>query len=269
MWHAGEKAFQRFYGIEERMAEIGSRVIRDFMPEQHREFFRMIPFIVAGAADQEGQPWASLLTGSPGFISSPDATSLTIAAIPAEDDPLHGLLRDGRAIGLLGIQQHTKRRNRANGLITKAAGGKIDITVKESFGNCPRYITERDTEWLAHEPTLVRDAAGLSEDDRHLIRAADTLFLATTDGKDGIDASHRGGPAGFVAVEGDVLLLPNYPGNNFFNSLGNLLLHPKAGLLFIDFATGQRLHIAADAEILQDGEEIKLRLTVTRAIRRN
>ena len=45
-WHAGERALQERAGVAARMAEVGARVLRDFMPEQHREFFGLLPYLV-------------------------------------------------------------------------------------------------------------------------------------------------------------------------------------------------------------------------------
>jgi uncharacterized protein len=111
-FHEGERAAQSRVGaaVRERMAEIGPRVIRDFMPDQHREFFEQLPFIVAGTVDATGQPWASVLAQPPGFIHSPDARHLTLRAQPLPGDPLQQTLVEGAAIGLLGIEPHTRRR---------------------------------------------------------------------------------------------------------------------------------------------------------------
>ena len=55
--------------------------------------------------------------------------------------------------------------------------------------------------------------------------------------------SHRGGKPGFVGVQGDTLAIPDFRGNRFYNTLGNLLGDPRAGLLFVDFASGDILQI--------------------------
>ena len=52
----------------------------------------------------------------------------------------HAVFAAGKAIGLLGLEPHTRRRNRANGVITRAEPGCLHIRVTESFGNCPKYI---------------------------------------------------------------------------------------------------------------------------------
>ena len=87
-FHAGERELQARAGVRERMAEVGTRVIRDFMPDQHRELFAKLPLIVVGSLDEAGRPWASLLAGAPGFVSTPDARLMRIDALPHPDDPL-------------------------------------------------------------------------------------------------------------------------------------------------------------------------------------
>ena len=59
-----------------------------------------------------------------------------------------------------------------------------------------------------------------------------------------MDVSHRGGNPGFVRIEGNVLTIPDFAGNLHFNTLGNFLLHPRAGLVFIDFETGDMLQVS-------------------------
>src|SRR5258706_1558757 len=113
-WHAGERAAQERAGSAEHMAHVGPQVIRPFMPDQHRAFFAQLPFIVIGALDAKGQPWASMLTGLPGFAHSPHPERLEIAAEPVDGDPLKDALRLGAPIGLLGIELPTRRRNRMN-----------------------------------------------------------------------------------------------------------------------------------------------------------
>ena len=88
------------------------------------------------------------------------------------------------------------------------------------------------------------------------IGKADTFFIGSghaadgRDASDGFDASHRGGRPGFVRVADErTILIPDYAGNRFFNTIGNIVADPRVGLLFVDFATGGMLHIAGRAEI--------------------
>lgn len=265
-FHAGERALQARAGSLERLAEVGARVIRPAMPDQHRTFFGQLPFIVTGSVDGAGQPWASVLAGSPGFVTAPAADQLHIDARPATGDPLAEALAIGAHIGLLGIEPHTRRRNRANGRIATLGDGGFDVQIRQSFGNCPKYIRARQAEFVADWPAPgpIRRMPGLDAAARRLIGAADTFFIASAypaaaddpDPAHGVDVSHRGGTPGFVRVDGDTLTVPDLAGNAYFNTLGNLQLNPRAGLLFIDFESGALLWLAANAEIIHDGPEL-------------
>jgi predicted pyridoxine 5'-phosphate oxidase superfamily flavin-nucleotide-binding protein len=290
-FHAGERALQTLAGSREQMEEFGSRIIRDRMPEQHRAFFAQLPFLVVGSLDAELQPWASALAAPAGFMQSPDATHLHVGALPAAGDPLAAQLKEGALLGLLGIEPHTRRRNRMNGTIASLDASGFTVAVQQSFGNCPRYIQAREPVLApargGEPPVQWLDKLDLAA--HRLIGSADTLFIATAypnevaegDEADasshGVDVSHRGGRPGFVRIDGDdVLTVPDFNGNRFFNTLGNLAVHPRAGLLFIDFDSGELLHLAVTAEIVWNGPEVEafegaerlMRFRVTHALRR-
>lgn len=256
-WHAGEKELQAHIGVSERMDVLGRRVIRDHMPDQHRTFYQQLPFMLYGAVDAHDRPWASVLEGPPGFASSPEPGLLQFSSLPAADDPAQ--LSTGAAIGLLGIELHTRRRNRINGHIGSMTESGFAVTVDQSFGNCPQYIQLRQLRSVPLAEPATRPAQHLTELDeaaKAMIAEADTFFVASfvdVDGVRSVDVSHRGGQAGFVQVEGNRLTIPDFAGNLFFNTLGNLLINPKAGLLFIDFNSGDLLHLSGRTEIILEG----------------
>lgn len=257
-WHAGEKRLQRHVGVAERMEGFGRKVIRSEMPDQHRQFFQQLPFMLLGAVDNQGNPWASVLEGPEGFAHSPTPGVLRLDSLPAAEDPAQ--VTAGAAIGLLGIELHTRRRNRLNGRITQLDEQGFALGVEQSFGNCPRYIQLRQFQSVplaANRPVQRLD--GLDEAARAMIRTADTFFVASyveVEGRYWVDVSHRGGPAGFVRVEGNRLSIPDFAGNLHFNTLGNLSLNPRAGLLFIDFGRGDLLQLSGRAEVVLDGPHI-------------
>nr|WP_082754715.1 pyridoxamine 5'-phosphate oxidase family protein [Burkholderia savannae] len=263
-FHDGELAAQRRAGVAEAAAVSGGRGIRTFMPDQHRAFYAQLPFFVVGGVDGDGQPWATLRVGAPGFVSSREPRMLDIAGGALRDDPLAGSWRVGSLLGGLGIELHTRRRNRINGVVASLAGDAMAVAVDQSFGNCPKYIQSRTS--TPAPPQRIdaappqRRAARLGADDRALLARADTFFIASANaseaagGARGVDVSHRGGPPGFVRVDDDrTLTTPDYSGNNFFNTIGNLLHDPRAGLLFVDFERGDLLYVAVDARIVWDG----------------
>lgn len=260
-FHPGELRAQQLAGQRSSGA-----AIRDFMPDQHRDFYAMLPFVLVATVAADGWPEAAVLTGTPGFVSSPDATTLQVRAALAATP--------GTRIGLLGLDFATRRRNRANGVIGSidAQGFRIDLA--QSFGNCPKYIRQRDVVMssltaLARaevEGHVVSEAqagvvmgaqatlrfAGLDAQARHMVAAADTFFVATSSGAFGADMSHRGGPPGFVHIDGDTLTVPDFAGNRYFNTLGNMLTDDRAALLFIDYANGDLLQLSGRSEVVWD-----------------
>jgi uncharacterized protein len=265
-FHAGEQAAQARFGAKERMDKQGRRFIRDYMVDQHRQFFAQLPYVIVGTVDGSGFLWASILVGEPGFLSSPDERTLQIAAKPLFGDPLSTTLKEGIDIGLLGIELHTRRRNRLNGTVSAIDLDSFNIQVGQSFGNCPQYIQARMFELGANEPTApkpIYQVTTLGDVEQAMITAADTFFIATAyqdksaGAASGVDVSHRGGKPGFVRIDGDrTLTIPDFSGNCHFNTFGNLELNPHAGLLFVDFDRGNLLYLTGTAEVIWEGAEI-------------
>lgn len=267
-WHAGEQALQARAGVHERMAAVGEVVMRDHMPDQHRELFEKLPTLLLGAIDAQGQPWATMLAGPPGFVHTPHAQRMDVAAAMDPVDPVLAALvahGTGAPVGVLGLEPHTRRRNRMNGHVVRGGAQQcLSITVAQSFGNCPKYIQARAPGLRAAvTPPQPAQALGPALDAAALalIARSDTLFVASASAArpdvqrgEGVDISHRGGEPGFVlakhTADGVELWLPDYPGNLFFNTLGNLAQHPLAGLLWVDYEDGGLLHVAARAELL-------------------
>lgn len=257
-FHPGEIDAQRRADTLEVAAATGS-FIRGHMPDQHRDFFTQLPFLVVAAADAEDRPWVSILEGEEGFVSSPGAHELRIASSLPQGDPLAAALQSGREIGILGIELSTRRRNRLNGTVRAADAGYV-VEVRQSFGNCPQYIWERN--WRRSQETSAGPATvsdRLNPEQKRRIVTADTFFIGSGQSSgqhratDGFDASHRGGEPGFVRIAEDGRLhIPDYAGNQYFNTIGNLLRNPKIGLLFVDFRTGGMLHLTGRATIEWD-----------------
>jgi predicted pyridoxine 5'-phosphate oxidase superfamily flavin-nucleotide-binding protein len=237
--------------------------LQDFISQQSRHFFGQLPYVFIGAIDADGWPLATLLSGRPGFLHAPDPMILRIDSLPNSADPAAVALVPDREIGVLGIDLSTRRRNRVNGHIAGRDAAGITVAVSQSFGNCPQYIQRRvlegtvigrvDGEAIATELFEHLDEAAQSA-----IAAADTFFVASRSRSDdgagrGADISHRGGRPGFVRVEGDVLTIPDFRGNRYFNTLGNLIGEPRASLLFVDFEAGDLLQLQGHAEVEWNG----------------
>ena len=286
-FHSGELAIQEMLGVREMVGSYAPRVIRPLMPNQHREFYTSLPYFFMGSLDADGLPWASMLWGAPGFVSSPDAATLAFNMVPGDSDPLRANLIEGHEVGMVGVQFHTRRRNRVNGRVDTITENSFSIKVTQSFGNCPQYIQGREItalvkrENVSHVGTI---SDTLSHEDKAMISAADTLFIASASGllgsdvRHGVDMSHRGGTPGFVKILDDgSLLIPDFSGNNHFNTLGNIHVNPVAGLVFFDFTSGDVLQLSGSAEIVwpnesrfhYEGALRYVRITPTKVVRRN
>jgi predicted pyridoxine 5'-phosphate oxidase superfamily flavin-nucleotide-binding protein len=213
-YHRGEQMVQEKAGAREFAERIGRQVIRDFMTQQHRDFYATLPFIFAGSLDAAKRPWASILWGPPGFISSPDPQRLQVRARPAAGDPLRENLKTGAPVALVGVQFETRRRNRLTGWVEHAGDHGFDLAVGQSFGNCPQYIQARQPHFVAAPDALTSpqgspapEGALLSGRAQALIMRSDTFFIASasphagvSDPVEGADVNHRGGRQGFVQV---------------------------------------------------------------------
>ncbi|MEM8689180.1 MAG: pyridoxamine 5'-phosphate oxidase family protein [Pseudomonadota bacterium] len=263
-FHKGEERVQARQGVLEKVAAFGPKLIRDHLIDQHRAFYAQLPFLLLGTVDGHGRPWASIVSGPPGFLSTPDDTTLQIAAQPLPGDPLGRALALGAPVGVLGLQLETRRRNRLTGHIKEMNTDGFSIAVDQSFGNCPRFIQTRQPRAAqTDDPKVHKPQERFSDAVHALISRADTLFVASAYAPDastvahGADVSHRGGKPGFVRVEDErSFIFPDFSGNNIFNTVGNLLMNPRAGFLFPDFETGDLVYMTGTTKIIWDGPEV-------------
>jgi predicted pyridoxine 5'-phosphate oxidase superfamily flavin-nucleotide-binding protein len=277
-FHPGELVAQERAGVSARADLIGRHNIRDSIPLSHRLFLAELSLVLLSGQDATGQPWVSLRTGLPGFVSSPNGQTLLIEGQATGGDPLAREWRAGSLIGMLGFDPPTRRRNRINGVITSVEDGRLVVSVTQCYGNCPQYIQSR-TPTVVDDPTTRASGAcsistALNEADQRLLACTDTFFIASANpsmdagaGR-GADISHRGGKPGFIRVDDDrTLTTPDFSGNSMFNTIGNLVSYPRAGLLVVDFDTGDLLHLAAAAEIIWDGPEVRAHTGAERLVR--
>ncbi|MFP2927439.1 pyridoxamine 5'-phosphate oxidase family protein [Pyxidicoccus sp. 3LG] len=261
-FHRGELAVQAREGTVREAERVG-RSIGSVFPPAAREFLRAQRMVVvASRVPSSGRVWASLLTGEPGFASVRDAHSLVVLAEPVEGDPLQAVLREEADVGLLGIELATRRRMKARGRAEPRPGGGFLLWPRSVYALCPKYIQAREVD-APPEPgappraEAVHVGTALTEAQQLWLARADTFFIATHTEEGGADASHRGGNPGFVRVQdARTLEFPDYAGNNMFNTLGNLALDARAGLLFIDFEGGGTLQLSGTARATWEPERL-------------
>jgi Predicted flavin-nucleotide-binding protein structurally related to pyridoxine 5''-phosphate oxidase len=262
VFHEGELAVQERAGSLVMASRVG-RGIRTAVPPVVADFLLAQRIAFLGTLDAEGRPWASVLTGPAGFARSPDEHTVLIAATPIQGDPIieNLSLDTGQVdeqprpapIGVLVVDFMTHRRLRVNGRGTFRADGELHIDVEQVYSNCHKHIQTRSIDGdalpLSPEDARTQRARALSDGQRDWIRRADTFAIASAHSTAGADCSHRGGTPGFVHVDGNRLTWPDYVGNSLFNTLGNITMYPRAGVIFVDFDTGATLQLTGRAAV--------------------
>jgi len=250
-FHRGEIAVQERAGVRDIAEDVGEG-IADHLPPGASEFLERRQMCVLGTVDSRGSVWASVVTGDPGFIETVDDRTLRIAMNITSSDPIVRNLATEGHVALFAPDFVTARRIRVNGRGV-IRNGAIIITTDEVYGNCRRYLQERI--FVGNRTTQAADKNGrvattLSASEQHQISDDDTFFIATDNPERGADVSHKGGNPGFVRVLDEKhIAFPDYNGNSMFNTLGNVTVNPRAGLLFIDFDIGRTLQLTGRASI--------------------
>jgi predicted pyridoxine 5'-phosphate oxidase superfamily flavin-nucleotide-binding protein len=259
-FHDGEIAVQTRAGVREDAEQV-SGVLSPCLKPAAIEFLRPQQIAIASTIAADGRIWASLLTGLPGFVQAIDAQTIQINPFSHQNSSsaIHTLPRHSQ-IGLLVIDLSNRRRLRLNGTVIMQQKDILQIQIQQAFFNCPKYIQTRFLEATViaelRSPEI-QTRLTLNAGDRISIAQTDTFFIASAHPDAGADASHRGGYPGFVqVVNSHTLLFPDYSGNNMFQTLGNLVVNPKAGLLLIDFEQGHTLQLAGEAAILWETEQL-------------
>ena len=249
-FHEGELATQRRAGVHVEVKRLEKMLDSAHISGGTSKFLAAQKFAAVTGRDHAGVLWVSPLAGPAGFLEAEDQI-LRVSAAPRTGDPLHRMPVD-QQVGLIAIDFTARRRVRINGTLVSDDDPGMTVHVDQAYGNCPQYIHRRDLD----VSTLTAPAADasratlLTPTDQEVIAASDTFFLGTTHPVRGSDASHRGGPAGFVRVDSpERLWWPDFPGNNMFNSFGNLAVDDEAALLFTDFTTGAILQVSGTAQV--------------------
>ncbi len=267
-YHSGELEVQTRAGVRVEASRIANMMM-SILPPVAQTFLLAQRLAVAGTVGRDGRVWASLLTGAPGFLQTIDTTTLVITATPLPDDPLTENIRQGGPLGLLAIDPGARKRIRVNGQATIQKGG-IVMRTEQVYFNCPKYIQSRHLTIVPQEQALPQKSSHIYHLSPRLqawLQQADTFFIASAHTQRGADASHRGGLPGFIQVlDARHFAFPDYAGNTMFQTLGNLVTDPRAGLLFIDFENGNVLQLTGRARVIWKEERRDLFAGVERLI---
>jgi predicted pyridoxine 5'-phosphate oxidase superfamily flavin-nucleotide-binding protein len=254
MYHAGELEAQELAG-ERSMGERTGRVITNKIIPGAINFIEKQPFIVVSSQNNNGELFASLLAGEQGFLKVMDPGTIQIDTRLINSSPhdvfWHNISTQPK-MGMLFIEPSSRRRFRVNGKIEQHEE-LLRVSIDQAYPNCPKFVQQRHvlkTSKPVYEAPAERGTS-LAPHLYGIINKADTFFVGSSNDAGDLDASHRGGPPGFVSIEEDgSLLIPDYAGNSMFNTFGNFITNPKAGLVFPDFDKHSTLQLTGSVEIL-------------------
>lgn len=256
-FHKGEREVQHRVG-EERQANSNGRIVTNTIIKGAINFIEKQPMLIVSSVDEHKNVWASLLIGDYGIatVPTPNTLSIDINKVRSNnEDIFFSNISESSAVGILFIELDKRRRFRINGTAS-TGNNQILVSILESYPNCPKYIQQR----ALSQPDSFQSISShktegnvLTQVLKHWILSADTLFVGSQSSQGQMDVSHRGGNSGFVEIiDESILKIPDYKGNSMYNTLGNFIQNPKAGLLFIDFDNKKVLQLTGTAEILFD-----------------
>jgi uncharacterized protein len=252
-YHTGEIAVQERVGVR-ALADRRASMLNDRLIPGARAFLDQQGVAAVAAEAPDGSVWASVWCGVPGFLRSDESGERVALAseldLTAADDVVREIVRAADPLGMVVIDFATRRRLRINGVAGRLDGAGLELRVRETFGNCQKYIQRRQRSDGPTARAAARVAEGRMLDDerRDFVARTDTLFVASIHRQRGLDASHRGGEPGFVrVVNADTLRIPDYEGNSMYQTLGNFEVDARAGLALIDFEQRRLLSLTGVA----------------------
>ena len=252
-YHRGEIEVQELAGAR-RNAEFLTGMFYSAMPPSASEFVETKNFAALTWHDNQNRLWITPLSGPAGFLHVIDSKTISVD-MSVGLAPVASLQEfKGDKVALILLDFDRRRRMRVNG-IARSTNKQLLITVEQTYGNCPKYIQRREPKDLHYsergDSPDYEDVHDLDEQMQALINKSDTFFIGTyasLDGAGGADASHRGGNPGFVKADKHTVHWTDFPGNNMFNTLGNIQVNRETALLFVDFATGDGLALSGNVE---------------------
>jgi uncharacterized protein len=253
IYHPGEFLVQQ-KANEKAIADRNGRAITNKIIPGAINFIEKLPFAIASSRNEVGEIFVSFLSGSEGFIMviSDSLIEIDVELISSNlNDQFWRNAQLGQQIGFLFIEPLTRRRYRLNGKIY-STDKKIQVAVEQAYPNCPKYIQKRSftrVEKHFYRGSIIQGHE-LTSDLISLVKSADCVFVGSADRSGSMDASHRGGLPGFIHITDPVtLIIPDYPGNGMYNTLGNFVTNPNAGILVLDHESKRTLQLIGEAQL--------------------
>ena len=238
-YHAGQMEVQ---------AEANTRPVADKLAHwvgPITEFMEVADLIVLATPSSDGRLHFTALGGRAPLIEVVGGASVALpVALPV------AMPGDSVPVGGLAIALAQRRRARLNGELT-VGDDKTFLDAEEAFTNCRKYVAPSEAMDNAMQiGPAKREAIALGDAwVRDVLSRAETCFLASVSPAGMPDVSHRGGPAGFIALDAAnaTLAWPEYVGDGMLKSAGNVRTNGQITLLVVDLPTGEALELTGRA----------------------
>ena len=268
VYHEGEHFIQELMGVREQSNSLSS-MIQNEIPLVAAQFLRGLNFcVMTFSLDNQAlfsytptskELVSCVVYGLNTFIEVKNNNEIFIDLHKKSFIPSSIMDAISINVGLLGLDFENRMRIRVNGK-GKILNNQLQLTVNEVYSNCPKYIHNRKIVDVIEfdKKAYVQEYVELNHECKKLIANSNTFFISSYHMKKGADISHKGGDKGFLKVLSSTQLeFEDYPGNNMYNSLGNIYTNPHVSVLIIDFESNDILHIKGKAKITNNEENEK------------
>ena len=228
-FHPGERQIQALHGHRERMAAIESQVFRA-RPLVARRADLVRQFRTVVLATRAGASlWISI---EPGPVDLLDEH--TIALRLRDPRSVAARVEEHAKVATLLIDHPTASRYRINGRAAVRAGWLV-LDAEQAFSNCPVYINHVDTDFVDLDALPCPVARGkrrrLTAADAAELTAADHVYVASQDARGDLDVQYKGGLPGWLHATPTTVAYPEYPGNKWYMTMGNVIEDPTIAVL--------------------------------------
>jgi len=263
VYHDGERYIQEQMGVRDKSDSLRSMIYQE-MPVVAAQFLESLNFAVLTFSNNKQELFSSVLFDLNSFVTILHTREIVINLEKSSFIPSNILEEKNLNIGILGLEFENRMRIRVNGE-GKIKDNKLHVIIHNVYSNCPKYISDRKIVGKVDffDNSIIHKYVILEKACKKIIENSDTFFIASSYENKDADISHKGGKKGFLKmVHPTQLEFDDFPGNNMYNTLGNIHTNPNISILIVDFANNDILHINGQAKIIESIEKDRKKLKV-------
>lgn len=261
-YHEGERFVQEQMGVRDKSESLNSMFYKE-LPVVAAQFLKDLNFAVI-SFPINNKSFSCVVSDIKPFIEILNTKEVLIDLEKSSFIPKEIIQKKNLNIGFIGLEFENRMRIRVNGK-GKIKGNKLHLFIDVVYSNCPKHINNRKiiSEFDTFYESKIFTSEILDKKSKKILENADTFFLGTRHKNGDADVSHKGGKKGFLKVlSPSIFEFDDFPGNNMYNTLGNIHTNPNVSILVIDFTNNDILHISGTATINEEIENKKKKLKV-------